>query len=38
MATLVRVNEAGDTIIVDVAHQDGEDNTEVEVVMVHADP
>ncbi|MDX1687826.1 MAG: hypothetical protein R3248_07565 [Candidatus Promineifilaceae bacterium] len=37
-ATLVRVNDAGDTITVDVAHQDGEDNTEVEVVVVRADP
>ena len=37
-ATLVRVNDAGDTITVDVSHRDGEDSTEVEVVVVRADP
>jgi len=37
-ATLVRVNDAGDTITVDVAHQDGEDSAEVEVVVVRAEP
>ena len=36
-ATLVRVNDAGDTITVDVSHQDGADSTEVEVVVVRAD-
>lgn len=36
-ATLVRVNDAGDTITVDVSHRDGEDSTEVEVVVVRAE-
>lgn len=36
-ATLVRVNDAGDTITVGVSHRDGEDGAEVEVVVFRAE-